>query len=511
MNFLKKFFSSSVEKDKQKPEEYNDRLKKLKDLKNNGFVFKSKFNKTHFTKEVVELDTNSFRKSEDVMKSPKDVVSVAGRVITKRDHGGILFFDIQDMKGNLQIAFTEEVLGEKLEEIRNIDTGDFIGISGEPFITKRKTLAVLCKNFSLLSKALLPLPTQHFGIADTEIRYRKRYIDLIVNEETKNRFLVRSKVVESMRQFLLSRDFIEVVTRSLQPVAGGAMAKTFQTYYNALHRDFSLRISNELDLKMAVAGGLERVFEFAIDFRNEGIDPSHLQEFQMLEWYLAYEDFNKGIEMTEEMMKKAVLDSLGTTKCEIFDPNDKKHSIDFSKKMPVVKYADLLSKNNININADIKELQKIADSLGVKNEGSEFRSRGNLLDDIYKKKIRPTIIEPTFITHLPSDTLPLARVNDEDKTLSDSYQLVIASWEILKGYSELVDPMQQEKAFEEQMKDKTKGDSEAMEFNREFLTAMEHGMPPITGWGMGIDRFVTLITGEKNIKETVLFPHLGKE
>ena len=484
------------------------RLEKLKELRANGFTYKGNFNKTHKTIDVVEMDSSKFRGADEVLEKPKDEVGVAGRILTIRDHGGILFIDIQDRWGELQIAFTEKVLGaDGLEHIRKyFDLGDFIGVSGEPFITKQDKLAVLTSSYELLTKALNPLPTQHFGLADTDTRYRKRYLDLIVNKEVKDRFEVRSKVVQSLRDWLLENDFVEVVTRTLQPIAGGAMAETFVTHHNALDYDFNLRISNELDLKMAVAGGFERVFEFSIDFRNEGIDSSHLQEFQMLEWYCSYADYKTGIEYTKQLLKKAVIDATGDSKVKIKGRDDEEFEVDFAKDIPTVTFASLLEKEGIDINADRDTLFNYAKEKNLEIENIEKRSRGNLLDDIYKKVIRPKIQQPIFIEKHPADMFPLARRNDEDDTLVDSYQLVIATWEIVKGYSELVDPEQQKAAFDEQAKAKVGGDSEAMDKNDEFVTAMEHGMPPITGFGLGIDRFVSLITGTHNLKETVLFP-----
>ena len=494
-------------------DEFKMRLQKANDLKKEGvIVYKSKFGKTHFGDEIAALSPQTFRKAEDVLKSPSDGVGFAGRVMTKRDHGGIIFLDLQDMFGIVQVAITDKVAGDNLEFVRNsIDPGDFVGARGELFMTKQEKVALHTREVVFLSKALNSLPSKHFGVEDIEIRYRKRYLDLIFNEEVKDRFIKRSKMVESLRQYLLKDRFIELVTRTLQPVAGGALAETFITHHNALNHDFHLRISNELDLKMAVAGGFERVFEFAIDFRNEGIDSSHLQEFQMLEWYAAYEDYEMGIDRSTKMLLTMMEDVFGTTTFNIQDKEGSLRKVTFSKDIPRITFKDLLAKYDIDIWSDKGALLKYITEKELDIENADVRSRGNLLDEVYKKVIRPDLIDPIYITHHPSDTLPLARRSDNDESIVDSYQLVVGTWEIVKGYSELVDPQQQRLAFENQQKARTEGDKEAMETHNEYLLAMQHGFPPIGGFGMGIDRIVALLTGASNLKETTLFPLLLPE
>jgi lysyl-tRNA synthetase class 2 len=358
---------------------------------------------------------------------------------------------------------------------------------------------------------LRPLPDKFHGLEDTELKYRKRYLDLIANPETKERFLIRSKITQGLRNWLLEKGFVEIVTRTLQPQAGGAAAKPFMTHHNALDADYALRIAPELDLKMAVVGGLERVFEFAINFRNEGMDPSHLQEFQMLEWYAAYEDMNTNMQWAEESLQDVIPKVLGKNTFNVYDKKGQIHEIDISKPFKKVSFADLLKEVDVDIFASKEELLKKALDIGLDKKESEIRSRANLLDDIYKKLVRPNIVAPTFITHHPADLKPLARKNDTDPRLADSYQLLIAGWEVINAYSELVDPQIQREALEAQAQDKAEGDEEAMEVNEEYLTAMEHGMPPITGFGMGIDRLVTLVTGQRNLRDVVLFPLLKSE
>jgi len=323
--------------------------------------------------------------------------------------------------------------------------------------------------------------------------------------------LTRSKITEGLRTWLISRGFVEIVTRTLQMQAGGALAKPFTTHHNTLDTDYALRIAPELDLKMAVVGGLEKVFEFAISFRNEGMDPSHLQEFQMLEWYAVYEDMNTNMQWTEEMLREILPKTLGTSSFTVFDKKGKEHTVDISKPFKKISYKELLATVDVDIFAEKDVLVKKAIDIGIDATEAKSRSRANLLDDIYKKLIRPNLVDPTFVTHHPGDLKPLARRNDADPRLADSFQLLIAGWEVVNAYSELVDPIAQRKLLEEQSKERKGGDAEAMEVNEEYLIAMEHGMPPITGFGMGIDRLVALVTGQKNLRDVVLFPLMKKE
>jgi len=493
-------------------DEYGIRLAEVDELKAQGqVVYKDRFERTHTAIDVEgAYPKGNTRDFADITAGPKPTVTIAGRVMSVRSHGKISFYNIQDTTGQIQVALKQDILGDETYTFltEHIRVADFVGITGEPFFTNQDKLAVLATDVTILSKALRPIPKEHFGIGDVETTYRQRYLDLILNKETRDRFIVRAKFVQSLREYLLSNNFMEVMTRTLQPVAGGAMAETFNTHHNALDEDFALRISPELDLKMTIVGGFERVFEFAINFRNEGMDPSHVQEFQMLEWYCAYENYETGMKWTEEMLRKAIQDSLGRLNFTVFDKEGVEHTVDFSQPIPRKKFADLLLEGaGIHmLETPTKELVVKAVSLGIDKKEAESRSRGNLLDDIYKKTVRPKLIQPVFVTHYPVEIVPLARPTDADPRIAESYQLVIASWEVVKAYSELVDPIVQRQKFEEQAHAKAGRDKEAMEINEEFLRAMEHGLPPVTGWGMGIERFVTLITGQKNLRDVVLFP-----
>jgi len=496
-------------------DERSVRLNHLSIIKEAGInPYPEKFYRRHTASQVnLMKDKNLLRTGEDVQISPKKTVSIAGRIITLRRHGKIIFSDIQDSTGRTQVCFKEDIIDKKHFSLllNQIDSGDFIGITGEPFITKQGKLAVLCIKYVFLGKSLRPFPGKFYGFDDIEKRYRQRYLDTVINTDVFQSFIVRSRLVQGMREWLLKHKFIEINTRILQPQEGGAAAKPFKTHHNALDYDFVLRISPELDLKMAIIGGFERVFEFAINFRNEGIDPSHLQEFQMLEWYCAYENFERGMQWTEEILKYSVQRALGSSVFIVHDRKGNKCEINIGSDYRKIEFSELLKEYGIDIFSSKDELISLAIHNGFEKKEVMKRSRGNLLDDIYKKLIRPNIIQPTFITHYPSDLLPLARQNDFKPELADSYQLVIASWEIVKGYSELVDPISQRCSLEKQAQAREMGDDEAMIVNEEYLIAMEHGMPPVTGCGIGIDRLAALINGQKNLRDLVFFPLLKPE
>ena len=342
------------------------------------------------------------------------------------------------------------------------------------------------------------------GLKDRESCYRERNIDLMTNPDTFKRFKIRSDVVREIREFFHERDFIEVETRTLQPQAGGAMAKVFDTHHNALDHDFVLRIAIELDLKMACSGGFERIFEIGKNFRNEGIDPSHLQEFTMLEWYCAYKDLDTNMQWTEELLKRICEKVLGTTQVEVLDKDENPVTVDFGKQFAKARFPDLL-KEHAGIDMftiSDEDLRAKAKELGIK--GYAESGRANLLDDIYKKTARPLLVEPTFLFDYPEDLKPLARPNGDGT--ADVFQLIVAGWEVVNSYGELVNPITQRELLERQAAAKAGGDDEAMEVDEVFLRAMEHGFPPMTGSGIGIDRLVALLTGQPNLRDVVLFP-----
>ena len=483
-----------------------ERKRKFEEWNKLGFGYAEKFDRTHTAVEAREfVDKNPPRELEKIMSSLQADKKICGRVMNLREMGKLAFLRVRDEKGDFQVCFTKQVLGEKFKTFCKIlDLGDFVGFSGEFFITKHGEPTLLVVEVFPLSKTLRPLPEKFHGITDREKCYRERHLDLLMNNETFERFRVRSHVVREIRDFLYKKDFQEVETRVLQPQAGGAMAEVFRTHHKALDHEFVLRIALELDLKVAVAGGMERVFEIGKCFRNEGIDPSHLQEFTMLEWYAAYKDLETNKSWTQEMFQQVLKNTIGTTKVIVLDKDHKTHEVDFGKPFKSARFDDLLKKHAKVDMYKISDgdLRKKAKELGI--EDTEKTSRANLLDDIYKKTARPKLIEPTFVLDYPEDLKPLARPKGDGT--ADCFQLLVAGWEIVNSYGELIDPIVQRDLLEKQSAAKAAGDLEAMEFDAEFVKAMEHGFPPMSGSGIGIDRFVTLITTQPNLRDTVLFP-----
>ncbi|MBT3349235.1 lysine--tRNA ligase [bacterium] len=492
-----------------------ERRAKITQWESAGFApYAQKFDRTHTAAEAREFcGKTKLRDAAEIMEKPKPNGKLCGRIVNFRSMGKLAFLKMRDASGDFQICFAKNVLGDAMKNFEKIlDLGDFCGFDGEFFLTKHGEPTLLATEIFPLAKSLRPLPEKWHGIADREACYRQRYLDLMTNDETFERFQIRSKIIRMIRDFLHAKDFVEVETRTLQPQAGGAMAKVFETHHNALDQEFVLRIALELEHKMLLAGRFERVFEIGKCFRNEGMDPSHLQEFTMLEWYAAYADLEKNMNWTQEMIQKIVPKVLGTTKCSILDKNEKPVEIEWAGDWPRVKFGDLLKKyakiDLHKITIDELRIFSVKNCELPKSEAAKM-SRGNLLDHVYKKTARPNLVQPTFVTDWPTDLKPLARPNGDGT--SDVYQLLVAGWEIVNSYGELIDPSEQRRLLEEQSAAKKNGDEEAMEIDEDFLTAMEHGFPPMTGFGMGIDRFVALITGQPNLRDVVLFPLMRPE
>lgn len=450
-------------------------------------------------------DLAAARKLEDGTKD----VSIAGRILSKRKMGKISFIHLGDITGKIQVVIKRDDLGEeeykKMHEI--LDIGDFIGVKGEIFTTQAGEKSVQVYGYTFLGKSLRPLPEKFHGLVDQEIIYRERHLDLIMSEETKQRFILRSNFIRLLREYLDSHDFLEVDTPALQNTASGATAKPFIAHHNAYDMDVFLRISPELTLKKLIIGGFNNVYEVARDFRNEGIDRNHLQDFTMVEGYSAYWNYEDNMKFIREM----VIYIIG----KLFDGNlnvqigDK--LIDFGGEWDAVSFRDLLLKD---CGIDIDKFPTAEELLAeIKNRGIELEDenlenlgRGNLIDTLYKKVSRPFIIKPTYLIKHPIDLSPLARANDEDKSLTDRFQLIVNGQEIINGYSELVDAREQEARLIEQSKLKANGDEEAMSIDEEYIRAMEYGMPPISGWGLGVDRFLQFLTNSDNIRDVVLYP-----
>lgn len=476
------------------------RLEKEKKLENYGIqIHPERYSTNHTLKESMKLEDGT----EDV--------KVAGRIMAKRKMGKITFIDIQDIEGHIQCYITKNNIGEEKYLIfhETIDIGDFIGINGKIFTTPSGEKTIEVFEYTFLGKALRPLPEKFHGLTDQEITYRERHLDLIMNKETRERFLLRSKFIKLLREFLDNRGFIEVDTPALQNNASGALARPFIAHHNAYNTDVYLRISPELTLKKLVVGGFTNVYEVARDFRNEGISVNHLQDFTMVEAYSAYFNYRDNMNLIREMVL-FIFNKLfdGNLQIQIKD-----ELIDFGEQWEEITFRDLLIKD-CGIDIDKFEtasslLQEIRrKNITLEDENIEKLGRGNLIDLLYKKVSRPKIIKPTYLTGHPVDLSPLARTNDDNTSIVDRFQLIVNGEEILNGYSELVDSEEQEKRFIEQNKLKENGDEEAMTIDREYIKAMEYGMPPISGWGLGIDRFIQFLTNQYNIRDVVLYPLL---
>ncbi len=434
-------------------------------------------------------------------------ICVAGRIMSIRGQGAILFVTLFDGTDKFQVVFKKDDIDEKLFALFTdaVDIGDFIQTTGNLFVTKAGQNSLLVTSWKILTKSLLALPDKWNGIQDVEETQRKRYLDILMDEETRNRFIIRSKIVTYIRNYFNTKDFLEIETPILQNQAGGAMARTFNTHHNDYDMPMVLRIALELEHKMLMVGGYPRVYEIGKNFRNEGTDPTHMQEFSMIEWYAAYESLETNMLWTEQMLRGIATDVVGKNVFTVYDKEGNGIEVDFSKEWPRVRFADLLKQYaDFDMNATMDDVRAKAIELGMDATEAEKTGRGNLLDHIYKKTARGKLVHPTFVLDYPADLKPLAQQN-ADGTARVA-QLIIGGAEITNQYAELVNPIVQRSLLESQAKAKDAGDEEAMQVDERFLTAMEYGMPPMTGFGMGIDRFVAIMTDQKNIRDTVFFP-----
>ncbi len=435
-------------------------------------------------------------------------ISVAGRVMSLRPHGALVFMTLDDGTGIFQALLKRDSIGEEPFSFFNevVDIGDFIQLTGTLFVTKRNEKTIEISAWTMLSKSLRPLPEKWEGLKDVEERFRRRYLDSLMSKEVRDRFIIRSKVITELRSILDKAGYLEVETPALQPLYGGASAEPFMTHHNALDMDMYLRISDELYLKRMLVGGFPKVYEIARDFRNEGIDVTHNPEFTMVEFYEAYSDASKQMAFVEKMLKGIVAKVFKT---KILKYNE--HEIDFSNKFQVVSYFDLLRRYALIPNPESitrEELALQATQLGVSIAPGD--SIPKLLDVIYKKTARPKIIQPTFIIDYPIEYLPLAKQNPKQPAFVDAFQLVAGGIELVKAFSELNDPIDQAERFAAQEKNKAGGEVDAQPKDDDFIEAMEYGMPPAGGVGIGIDRLVMFLTDTKNIKEVIYFPTMKK-
>jgi len=480
----------------------NVRLQKITNLREAGmspYVLEAKRDVTLYDARV-HFNATKRKKKNGAFK-------VCGRIMSVRGAGKIMFVKLFDGTGEMQMVLRVDDLGPKKMKFftKNFDAGDFVQFRGKLGVTKTKEKSLFVSGYKMLTKSLLPLPDEHYGLQDEETRYRKRYLDILMNKDASSRFVLRSAVVKEIRKFLDERDFMEIETPILQTQAGGAMAETFNTHHNDYDIPMVMRIALELQHKMLMAGGYGAVYEIGKNFRNEGSDSTHIQEFTMLEWYSAYHNLEDNIRWTEQMIK-ACAKLTGKKEFKVTNSAGKTVTIDLGGKWKRVEFKDLVKKNaKLDITkAERPEIVAKAVEWGMSVSDAKKTGDANLLDFIYKKSSRNKIVHPTFVMNYPGDLKPLAQQN-EDGTASVC-QLIIAGAEITNQYTELVDPVRQRELLESQAVAKAGGDAEAMEVDEEFLSAMEYGMPPMTGFGMGIDRLVAILTEQDNLRETIFFP-----
>ena len=474
----------------------NERLKKLKNFESvRIWPYPRQSKRTHSI-DMVFSDWNGLAESE------KEIV-IAGRLRSTRGHGGMLFCDIADGTGKIQVLLKKDGLGEKSYQFfaDNFDIGDFVEIRGTVFVTKRGEKTIQTSDYKMMAKSLRPLPDKWHGLQDTEERYRKRYLDLIFNDEVKQKFVIRTKIITAIREFLDKRGFMEVETPVLQSIYGGAAAKPFRTRINAFDMEVFLRISPELFLKRLLVGGFEKVYEIGKCFRNEGVDKQHNPDFTMLEFYWAWADYKDLMAMAEEMIREVLDKTVKTGKI-----NYQGQEIDFSLPWPRVEFADLLKKHAKidywDLNRDA--LAKKAGKLGV--EVAKGAGKAEIADEIYKKYCRPKIIQPTFLIHYPAECKPLAKRLRSDSPVLANFQLIVNGFEIINAFSEQNDPIEQAARLKEQEEMFKLGFEEAQRTDTDFIEALEHGMPPAAGFGMGIDRLAALLTDSNALREIILFP-----
>ena len=475
------------------------RIGKLDTIREYCNPYPEKYEKTHALKEARLLEDGTTD------------VRIAGRIVFMRKMGKLSFIRIRDIEGDMQLEIKVDMVGEKAYEFfkKQIDTGDFIGAEGEIFTTQTGEKTLRVHKYEFLGKALRPLPEKFHGLTDMELKYRQRYVDLIMNEETRRVFLGRSKLYAYIHKFLGDNGFLEVETPILQNAVCGAAARPFYTHHNALDMECNLRIAPETYLKQCVAGGFDKVYEVAKCFRNEGMDSEHLQEFTQVEWYASYWNFEDNIKFYKSFIKGLLVELVGTTEIEY-----QGNKIDFGKETwNRINYVEEM-RNKFGFDfLDIEEPQELKDKIVEKGlfsyeELDDYKSLSQIIDFCYKKLVRAHIIEPTIIYNYPAVLIPLARRNDNDKRIIDVFQVLVCGTELCKAYSELVDPLVQREAFEDQLKAKEQGDDETMDMDESFLSAMEQGMPPISGLGFGIDRLMMIIFNQPSIRDVVLFPQM---
>ena len=483
------------------------RRQNLKELRKTGNAYTNQFKRDSL---ALDLHAQHENKSKEELEGEPIKVTVAGRMMSRRIMGKASFAHIQDMSGKIQLYVRHDDLADGVynDGFKKWDIGDIIGATGTIMKTNKGELSIHVDSIEILTKSLQPLPEKFHGLTDQEIRYRQRYVDLIMNEETRNTFKIRSRVIEFLRSYLKNENYIEVETPMMHVIPGGATARPFTTHHNSLDMELFLRIAPELYLKRLVVGGFEKVFEINRSFRNEGLSPRHNPEFTMLEFYQAYSDYEDLMDLTEDMMRKLT--------SNLFDSNQVSYqdeTYDLEKPFERMTVFESILKHNKAINdSDLQSLEKIrnvAEKLEVPFE--ENYGLGKIQIEIFEKTVESKLLSPTFITQFPTEVSPLARKNSDDPFVTDRFEFFIAGREIANGFSELNDPEDQAERFNKQVEEKKAGDAEAMHFDDDYIKALEYGMPPTAGEGIGIDRLVMFLTDSPSIRDVILFPHMRQK
>ncbi|MDM5205506.1 lysine--tRNA ligase [Cytobacillus kochii] len=494
----------------QNHEELNDQLvvrrEKMNSLREQGVdPFGKRFDRTHQSQQLVE-EYSQFEKEE--LEEKEIPVTIAGRIMTKRGKGKAGFAHIQDLSGQIQLYVRKDAVGEEAYEVfTSADLGDIVGVSGVLFKTKVGELSVKAKQFELLTKALRPLPDKFHGLKDVEQRYRQRYLDLIMSEESKHTFITRSRIIQSMRRYLDDQGYLEVETPMMHAIAGGASAKPFITHHNALDMELYMRIAIELHLKRLIVGGMEKVYEIGRVFRNEGVSTRHNPEFTMIELYEAYADYRDIMSLTENLIAHIAKEVLGSTTVQYGE-----HEINLKPEWKRLHMVDAVKEyTGVDFwkETSVDEARALAKEHGV--EITEHMQYGHIVNEFFEQKVEEKLIQPTFIFGHPVEISPLAKKNENDPRFTDRFELFIVTREHANAFTELNDPIDQKERFEAQLKEREQGNDEAHMMDNDFIEALEYGMPPTGGLGIGVDRLVMLLTNAASIRDVLLFPHMRQK
>ena len=492
--------ATSDERDER--DERANRRRKLEAWRAGQGAYPNDFRRTHTAAALADGYVSA---TKEALADDPVSVAVAGRVMLRRVMGKASFITLQDVSGRIQCYLRRDALGEGYAQFKDLwDVGDIVGVRGTLMRTNKGELTVEATGVELLNKTLLPLPEKFHGLADTETRYRRRYLDLIVNAESRELFRMRSRVVQTIREFFLAREFLEVETPMMQPIPGGATARPFVTHHNSLDMDLYLRIAPELYLKRLVVGGFERVFEINRSFRNEGLSTRHNPEFTMLEFYQAFADYEDLMDLTEDLMV-TLCDAVAGTRQIVYQGN----TIDFSSAARRISMVDAVAQELDVAASELMSIDRVKALLTAMNrEIDPAWGWGKMLTELFEERVEPTLIQPTFITRYPAEVSPLARRNDAEPAVTDRFEFFAGGREMANGFSELNDPDDQAARFRDQVARKDAGDAEAMHFDQDYVDALGYGLPPTAGEGIGVDRLVMMLTDSASIRDVLLFPHM---